>query len=523
MNQTTATPVLPMTGAEYLESLRDDREVWIYGERVRDVTSHPAFRNSARMLARLYDSLHDPERRSLLTTDTDTGSHGFTHPFFRTPRTPQDLLRARDAIVAWQRIGYGWMGRTPDYKASFTVTLGANADYYAPYSANARRFYRLAQERLLFLNHAIINPPVDRSRPLNEVSDVFFQVEKETDAGLIVSGAKVVATGAALTNGSFIAHPAMPPGSKKECAPFFIAPMNAQGVKLICRTSYEMNAAVLGSPLDYPLSSRMDENDAILVFNRVLVPWENVLIYGDFEKVNKFRELSGFSPRFALHGCTRLAVKLDFIAGLLLKAVEINGSGGFRGVQAQIGEVIAWRNLFWSLSDAMCANPTPWVNGAVLPNVEHAPTSIVMATIAYRRVKEIIEQTVASGLIFLNSHVVDFCAPELRPDLERYLRGSNGIQAIDRVKLMKLLWDAIGTEFASRHELYELNYAGNHEFVRQAVLQSALDNGRASEFKDFAERCMSEYDVNGWTAPDLINPSDVNLFWHKLGVKGKSS
>lgn len=517
MDQPMSAPVLPMTGAEYLDSLRDDREVWIYGERVRDVTAHPAFRNSARMLARLYDALHAPEHRGVLTAETDTGNGGFTHPFFRTPRNSQDLLRARDAIVAWQRMVYGWMARTPDYKASFMVPLGINADYYGPYAANARRFYKLAQERLVFLNHAIVNPPVDRSRSADEVCDVFVHVEKETAAGLIVSGAKVVATGSALTHYNFIAHPALPPGSKKESAPFFIVPMNAKGVKLICRASYEMNAAVMGSPFDYPLSSRMDENDAILVFDRVLVPWENVLLYGDFDKINNFREASGFSPRLALHACTRLAVKFDFISGLLLKAVDVTGSGGFRGVQAQIGEVIAWRNLFWGLSDAMCASPTPWVNGSVLPNIEYAPTAVFMATIAYRRVKELIEQTVASGLIYLNSHVVDFFAPELRPDLERYLRGSNGTAAIDRVKLMKLLWDAIGTEFAGRHELFELSYAGNHELIRLAVFQTALDSGRSSQFKGLVESCMSDYDVNGWTAADLINPSDVNRFWQRFG------
>ena len=109
----------PMTGAEYLEGLRDGREIWLYGERVKDVTIHPAFRNAARMVARLYDALHDPAQEAVLTTETDTGSGGRTHKFFRASRSAQELLEARDAIAAWARIGYGWMGRSPDYKASF--------------------------------------------------------------------------------------------------------------------------------------------------------------------------------------------------------------------------------------------------------------------------------------------------------------------------------------------------------------------------------------------------------------------
>src|SRR5438445_1483693 len=117
----------PMTGAEYLESLRDGREVWLYGERVKDVTTHPAFRNTARMIARLYDALHDPQRQPVLTTATDTGSGGYTHRFFQGSRNAEELVAARDAIAEWARISYGWIGRSPEYKAAFMATLGANS------------------------------------------------------------------------------------------------------------------------------------------------------------------------------------------------------------------------------------------------------------------------------------------------------------------------------------------------------------------------------------------------------------
>ena len=89
----------PLTGAEYLESLRDGREIWIYGERVEDVTTHPAFRNTVRMIARLYDALHDPARKPILTTATDTGSGGYTHRFYQGSRNADDLVAARDAIA----------------------------------------------------------------------------------------------------------------------------------------------------------------------------------------------------------------------------------------------------------------------------------------------------------------------------------------------------------------------------------------------------------------------------------------
>ncbi|MFI1310619.1 4-hydroxyphenylacetate 3-hydroxylase N-terminal domain-containing protein [Streptomyces albidoflavus] len=494
-----------MTGDEYLDSLRDGREIYLNGERVDDVTTHPAFRNSARSLAQLYDALHAPEAKGVLAVPTDTGNGGFTHPFFRTARTSEDLRSARDAIVGWQRLVYGWMGRTPDYKAAFFGTLDAHADFYGPFAGNARAWYKKAQERVLYFNHAIVNPPIDRDRPADHIRDVVVHVEKETDAGLIVSGAKVVATGSALTNANLIAHMGLPL-RKKEFSAVFTVPMNSPGLKLICRSSYELQAAVTASPFDKPLSSRLDENDSIIVLDQVLVPWENVFMY-DAASANAFATRSGFLERFTFHGCARLAVKLDFIAGCLLKAVEATGTAKFRGVQAQIGEVLNWRDMFWGLSDAMIASPTDWSGGSVQPNLQYGLAYRTFMGVGYPRVREIIQQTCGSALIYLNSHSSDWRNPDVRPYLDQYLRGSHGVEAIDRVKLLKLLWDAVGSEFAARHELYERNYGGDHEGIRVQTLMAHQANGQADALKGFAEQCMAEYDLDGWTRPDLITPS----------------
>jgi 4-hydroxyphenylacetate 3-monooxygenase len=512
----------PYTGAEYIESIRDEREVYIYGERVKDVTTHPAFRNMVRMAARLYDALHDPAHQEALTAPTDTGSGGITHPFYKAPKSADDLVASRNAIAEWARITYGWMGRSPDYKAAFLATLGGNAEFYDPYTENARRWYKHCQEKVAFVNHAIVNPPVDRNRPLDEVKDVYMHVEEERDDGLVVSGAKVVATTSMLTHYNFIANNGALPIKTKPFAFVAMVPTNAKGVKLFCRTSYSMTAEVMGSPFDYPLSSRLDENDAIIVFDKVFVPWENVFAYGDIDKVNNFFPRSGFLPRFMFHGCTRLAVKLDFLAGLILKGVESTGVSDFRGVQANVGEVLAWRNLFWSLTEAMARNTSPWTNGNVSPSLEAGLAYRVVSTYAYSRVREIIENILASALIYLPSHAVDFKNPDIRPYLDQFVRGSNNYSAVDRVKLMKLMWDAIGTEFGARHELYERNYFGNHESIRFEVLMVAEAMGATQRFKGFAEQCMAEYDLDGWTAPDLLNPDDINVVMNKFAKDGQN-
>src|ERR1700722_19951989 len=499
----------PFTGKEYLESLRAGREIYIYGERVDDVTTHPAFRNAARTIAKLYDALHDEKTGDVLTCPTDTGNGGFTHRFFQVAHSRDDLIRQRDAIAAWARMSYGWMGRTPDYKASLMNTLGANSAFYDKFAANAKNWHRRAQDHVLFMNHAIVNPPVDRDKAADQVKDVFITIQKETDAGIYVSGAKVVATSSALTHYNFLGQNAAMPINDSDLAVMFIAPMNAAGVKLICRTSYEQTANAVGTPFDYPLSSRFDENDAIFVFDNVLVPWENVLVHRDIEKFKTFYPRSRFLAGYHFQGCTRLGVKLDCLVGIIAKALHAIGSDEFRGNQAMLGEIIAWRNLFWALSDAMAMNPVPWGGDTVLPNAQSGSSYRVFAGDAYGRIREIVEKIVASALIYLPSSAKDFKNPDIDKYLARYVRGSHGIGYKERIKIMKLLWDAIGTEFGARHELYERNYAGNHEDIRIQAMWTARSSGALDRMTALAEQCMSEYDENGWTEPSWLDPDDV--------------
>ena len=229
----------PFTGAEYLESLRDGREVYIYGERVKDVTTHPAFRNAAASIALLYDALHEEKSKQALTSPTDTGSGGYTMKFFKAAHSSEEVVAQRDAIAAWARISYGWLGRSPDYKAAFLNTLGANADFYGKFADNARAWHKRAQEAVLYLNHALVNPPIDRNKPAEEVKDVYITIQKETDAGIYVSGAKVVATNSALTHYNFLGQNMGQEINDPAMVVMFIAPMDTPGIKLICRQSYE--------------------------------------------------------------------------------------------------------------------------------------------------------------------------------------------------------------------------------------------------------------------------------------------
>ena len=482
-------------GASYLASLRDAREVYIYGERVRDVTQHPAFRNACRSIARLYDALHDPRSRDTLTGLDRSGVR--THKFFKPSYSARELWEAREAIVAWSRLSYGYMGRTPDYKAALMGTLAAEPEYYAPFDESARKWYKRYSSQVLFLNHCLINPPVDRNKPVHEIGDVYVHVVKETDGGMVVSGAKMLGTGSAMTHATFVAQNSsttLDPEKAKDFALVFIAPMDAPGVKLICRASYEVNAH---SPFDYPLSSRFDENDAVLVLDNAFIPWENVLVYRDPERANAFYRHSRFVNRYTFQASSRLAVKMDLMVGLFAKGIQATGTDAFRGVQAAMGEIIGWRNFLWGMTTAMCLDPESAPGGTVVPKADYAYTMRLFCTQCWPAVRHIFETQLGGSLIMIPSSYKDIQNPDLGPLIEKYYRGTAS-SAEERIKLFKLIWDAIGTEFGARHELYEINYSGNQEQMRLDLLTSARKTGVLDQCLALTDQCMADYDLHGW-------------------------
>jgi aromatic ring hydroxylase len=410
----------------------------------------------------------------------------------------QELLAARDAIEAWARLSYGFMGRSPDYKAAFMAALGAAPDFYSPFEESAKAWYRRYAEQALFLNHTLINPPIDRNREVHEVEDVFLHAVTERDDGIVVRGAKMLATGSALTHATFVAQNTavkLKKGKSEAYALVFIAPMDTKGLKLISRRSYELAAE---SPFDNPLSSRFDENDAYVIFDNAFIPWENVLVYRDLEKAVGFYKASGFMQRYTLQAGTRLAVKFDFICGVIAKALQANGTAGFRGVQAGLGELLGWGSLMWALTAALALDPEEGPGGMAIPKLEFAVLVRLFGAMAWPKVEAFVGDHLGGSPLVIPSSFRDLQNEELRPLIDRYYRGSTS-SAPDRIQLFKLLWDALGSEFGSRHTLYERNYGGSPELVRLNVLQFAKERGRLDDMERLVDACMAEYDLDGWT------------------------
>ncbi|NNE37074.1 MAG: Pyoverdin chromophore biosynthetic protein pvcC, partial [Gammaproteobacteria bacterium] len=386
-----------------------------------------------------------------------------------------------------------------DYKAAFMAQLAEGHSFYEPYSENALNWYKKYAEKCLFLNHVLIDPPVDRSKARIDVRDVYLSVDKDDDKGIYVNGAKMVATASALTHATFVAvnsgtSARMETGRDEDMALVFITDMNARGVKLISRPSYEFNA---DSPFDYPLSSRFDENDAVMVFENAFIPWENVLIYRDVDKCKGFYAESGFFNRYNLQAGVRLAIKLEFCIGLLMKGTDAAGTSVFHGVQAQIGELIGLRDLVWSMTTAMVNDTESNIGGTVVPKLQTAAANRILMTNTWGRVREIFEIILAGAPVYTVSSHLDLKQPALEETIDRYFRGT-GLNSHDRIKLFKMIWDAMYSEFAGRNAVYERNYAGNQDQQRLDALRWATMRGDTDRYKDVVQQSLDDYDLDGW-------------------------
>jgi len=355
---------------------------------VSNVVEHPAFRNAARTVASLYDALHDPALQDDLTTVDKFGQR--THRFFTAAYSAEDLQKSRTAIDIWQRMNYGWMGRTPDYKAAFMGQLAEGYGYYEPFGENALNWYKKFASQGLHINHVLIDPPINRAKGRAEVRDLYVSLEKSDDQGIYVTGAKMVATGSALTHATFVAVNSgtaarMEAGRDEDMALVFLADMNAPGLKLVSRPSYELKAH---SPFDAPLASRFDENDAVVVFENCFVPWENVLVFRDVEKTKGFYASSGFFNRFNLQSAVRLCIKLEFCIGLMVKGTE-------------------------AMTTAMVSDPEPGIGDSVVPSLQTAAACRIYTTNAWTQVRETFETILAGAPSFTISGVNDMHAPGL--------------------------------------------------------------------------------------------------------------
>ena len=461
------------TGAQFLDALKNDgRRVFVDGEEVADVTSHPAFAGAAKTIAGLYDIASDPENRELMTfISPKTGEP--VNRIWQMPDSIEGLRERRGAIERWAEASLGFMGRTPDHVAGFFTGYAAEPQVLAKdgneeFAANAVAIHEFLRDNDIYISYTIVPPQIDRSKPAHQQNppDLYAGVVTERDDGIVIKGAQMLGTGSVYSDYVQLStiHP-LREGDENH-AVSLIVPCNAPGVRIHSRRAYAKAAT---SVFDYPLASRFDENDALIVYDNVFVPWEQVLVYKNTEIC---RDQWFETPAHILgnnQAQIRFTTKLRFLTGLAQRITQMNGVWNLPPVQGQIADIAVRAAMYEGLLEAQIAMAKPNRNGVYVPHAQTHYAAMVMQSRIYPEILELLRELSGGGMIQLPSNVADFETPEAGDDIRRYVQ-SPDFPAEERVKLLKLAWDAIGSEFAGRHAQYEKFYAGAPFIVKTRFL-----------------------------------------------------
>jgi 4-hydroxyphenylacetate 3-monooxygenase len=474
------------SGNEYINGLKDGRAVFINGERVDDVTTHPAFAGAVRSIAGLYDVSSDPANRDTMTFPMpETGEPA--NVAYMIPRSEEDLAHRRGGLRRWADETFGLMGRTPDHVAGFLAGFAASPQVFGRagdrFADNVVNFHRFAAEEDIYATYTIVPPQIDRSKPAHQQEDPYLYagVKEERDDGIVIQGAQMLGTGAAIADWIQLSSIVpMRPGDE-DYAISVMVPVAAEGVKIISRRSY---AQAANSGFDYPLATRFDETDSLVVYNDVFVPWEHVFVYRDLDLVQaQWWE----TPAWLLgnnQAQVRFGAKLDFLTGVAKRVTAMNGVDGLPPVQGTLGELAGQAAIFNGMVLAAEHNHVLDDQGVAWPGPAETFATTTVQGEAYGKLLTLVRDLCGGGLIQLPSSIEDYDNAEIAGELERYVQ-SPGTPSKERVRLLKLAWDLVGSEFAGRHHQYEMFYAGAPFVVKMRMFRN-YDFDAATEMVDRA-------------------------------------
>ena len=478
------------TGAEYVAGLRERAaEIYIGGERVKDVTQHPAFAGGLQTVAGLLDMQHDPATRDEMTyTSPSTGDQvGLS---FIMPRNADDLARRRNMMRNWAKFSCGMMGRTPDFLNVAVMSMAAAADYSGlnrpEFKQNILDYYEYIRENDIVMTHTLVNLQRSRSvgaTPFDDRTEVALSVVKETDAGIVVRGARVLATLGPLSD-EIAVYPArtrrVPAGEEGKYAFGFAIPCNTAGLKFQCRDSVDLGR----SHFDHPAGSRFEEMDAIVFFDDVLVPWERVFLYDDVALCNQWGERTNRNAHTGHQVVTKNVVKCEFMLGLATLMVDTLGSGELPATQHLIAEIIENLEITKALLAASEAQASVDEWGIFCPDYRPLLVARKKMIDMYPRMAEILHFLGSSSLMALPAEA-DLNGP-LAEEIRQYM-DTDTATAEERIRLFRLAWDVSCSAFGSRQTLYE-RYFGGDGARNAALLYQIYDR---SAQKNMVEEFLS--------------------------------
>ncbi len=467
------------TGQQFLDGLRRTRrEIWVDGERIADVTAHPRLRGGAESLAAIYDRQHS-YAADCLYADPATGEP--TNVSHMIPRSREALWRRHAGLVRLSEGSMGIMGRTPDYMnmkfAAFASAPGvwAGADGRNERGArNIVEFQRHMARADVSLTHTIIQATIDKRTDSRIVGNkVAVRKVGQTDKGIIVRGARVLATLAPYADEQTV-YPSQPlPPEATDYALAFAIPLDTPGLIFLCRDSA---AAPDADPFDKPLSSRFDEQDAFCIFDDVLVPWERVFIDGDVPIYNSMRE-TGYAIHMTTQSTIRALTKLEFAYGMASRMAELIGDRS-PATTEMLGEMACYVRLTANALELSLEKAKARADGVWFPDGAVLEPMRAMLAVWMPRVAEIITLIGSHNLLTTPSRSQLHDA-RLRPLIDEMLHGADGAGADERAQVFRLAWDFVGSSLGGRGFLYERFYLTSASRNKQMLHERFFDRSRS--------------------------------------------
>lgn len=449
------------TGKQYLDELDSTpRELWYGDEKItQDVSKHPAFRSIALSIAALYDMQHQAGLVDVMTYESPSSGQRVGMSFLQ-PKTREELLKRTAMMKIWADHSGGMLGRTPDYLNSALMAMAAAKRFFGKgevdFSANVQDYYEYVRENDLVTTHTLVNPQVNRAVGPSKQSDPFVaaRVVEKTSEGVVVRGARMLAT--LPIADEILVFPSTFVRTGQDDLPYamaFTLPISAKGLKLICRESVAAT-----SKYDHPLASRFDEQDAVVVFDDVLVPWKRVFLLEDPERANRINEATQSVVFMTQQATVREVAKAEFLLGLVTLLAETIGVDQFPHVQEKIAEAMMTVETMKALLTSSGANGRVNEWGIFAPDFVPLNTARNLWPRISPSLVTVIKQIGASGLIATPPEKA--MSSSVRPDVDKYYQ-SKLADADERLRMFKLAWDIVGSSFGGRQELYERFFFGD--------------------------------------------------------------
>lgn len=477
-------------GEQVIRKLKEQPiELWHRGKKVGDITTEPGLKNGVASLAELYDvQWQDPE--TMLFDSPTTGDK--VGRSFLIPKTREELTSVGDMMQRWAEHTFGMMGRSPDYLNRAVSAYAGGADFLAEqdsrFGDNARRYHEYLRENDLCLTHTLINPQINRAVGPARQADPFLaaRVKEENDAGVVIKGARMLAT--LPISDEIMVFPSTLLRSAGEDAPYAFAlaiPNSTPGLKFICRESVDYG----GNKYDHPLGARFEEMDAVVIFDDVFVPWENVFIYRDVEACNQAYSATGAVIHMAHQVVCKNIAKTQFLLGLVSLMIDAIGIEPFQHIHEKTTEI--WINLevmkAFRRTAEVDAQPNEY--GMMTPAWDPLDAARNLYPRLYPRMVEIVQQIGASGLVAMPT-LADVRGP-LSEEIQRFYQSAR-LEAHERIPLFRLAWDTAVSAFGSRQVLYERYFFGDPVRMASRVFEGHDRSEYMEKVRAFLKRAVQE-------------------------------